>query len=55
MRFLLLRYRSCPREKAPALKPEAQAEGIRVCCTENPIPSARASGFLENGSARCYR
>jgi hypothetical protein len=31
------------------LKPEAQAEGIRVCCTKNPIPSARASGFLDFG------
>ena len=37
------------RQKVHALKPEAQAEGIRVCCTKNPIPSARASGFLNFG------
>jgi hypothetical protein len=35
--------------KVHASKPEAQAEGIRVCCTKNPIPSARASGFLDFG------
>jgi len=37
------------RQKVHALKPEAQAEGIRVCCTKNTIPSARASGFLDFG------
>ena len=37
------------RQKGHASKPEAQAEGIRVCCTKNPIPSARASGFPDFG------
>jgi hypothetical protein len=41
-------YEKC----SPASKPEAQAEGIRVLSSTNRIPSARASGFEDMGSAQ---
>jgi len=37
------------RQKANALKPEAQAEGNHVIWSPKRIPSARGSGFLDIG------
>jgi hypothetical protein len=39
-------------QKNRASKPEAQAEGNRVCRSGNHIPSARGSGFPECYSAK---